>query len=217
MRRHNLPTWVLGFIWVLCCAGLAWLWFDREGQLRNTVWHKPEPVLAAITPAAIVEPAGLGADAARFAPIVDRPLPATDRRPPPPPPPPAPPPPPPPPDALAGARIYGLIAGEQGAVLLRAEGRMLTVQLEKNVGDWLLKSIEARSATFTRNDETRVLPLEYSKLNAPPPPQAARAAGPATGGPAASVAGIAIPNNLPDEARKELEERLRRRAAAANR
>jgi hypothetical protein len=91
--------------------------------------------------------------------------------------------------------------------------------MEGLVGDWKLVKIEARSATFTREkNETRVVNLEYAKLNAPQPlaPVSGQLGAPAPSGrPAASIGGVAIPQGLPDATRIELEERLRRRAAMA--
>jgi hypothetical protein len=123
---------------------------------------------------------------------------------------------------LAGAHVFGLIEGEKGSVVLRAEGRVRNVPIDSAVGDWKLVKIEARSAIFARDkNETRVIKLEYAKLNAPPPQAPLAAQGNpgarASGPPATSIGGIAIPQNLPDSTRLELEERLRNRAALANR
>jgi hypothetical protein len=102
---------------------------------------------------------------------------------------------------------------------MRAEGKVRNVPMDGLVGDWKLAKIESRSATFTREmNETRVLNLEYAKLNAPPAPApvAGQPGAPAPGGrPAASIGGVVIPQGLPDATRIELEERLRRRAALA--
>jgi hypothetical protein len=116
--------------------------------------------------------------------------------------------------------VFGLIAGDKGSVVLRAEGKVRNVPMDGLVGDWKLAKIEARSATFTREkNETRVVNLEYAKLSAPPPPPAAVPGqpGPSTSGgrPAVSIGGVVIPQGLPDATRIELEERLRRRAAMA--
>ena len=120
-------------------------------------------------------------------------------------------PPPPPPDALNGAHLFGLIAGEQGFVILRAEGKVRNVKLNDTVGDWVLKNIEERTAQFERKEEKRTLNLEYAKLGVPVNAAAA----------AATLPGMSpapgLPANLSERTRADLEERAKRREAMRSR
>jgi hypothetical protein len=196
-------------------GGLAWLWFDTDGNIKNSHWAKPLSVAAVVPSVSIKEPVGMGLDEATLSLTVERPLFATDRKVPPPPAPPTPPPPPPPPpppDALNGAQLFGLISGEQGFVILRAEGKIRSVKLNDNVGDWVLKNIEERTAQFERKEEKRTLNLEYAKLGVPV--NAAAAA-------AAPLPGVlpppGLPANLPESAQAQIEERIKRREALRSR
>jgi hypothetical protein len=211
MRHPLLRTVLLVLVLLASGGGLAWLWFDTDGNIKNSQWAKPSPVAAVVPNVSIKEPVGMGLDEATLRPTVERPLFATDRKVPPPPAPPTPPPPPPPPpppDALNGAHLFGLIAGEQGFVILRAEGKIRSVKLNDNVGDWVLKNIEERTAQFERKEEKRTLTLEYAKLGVP---VNAAAAAPLLGTNAVQ-SGAAAPN-LPNGANAELEARRKRREA----
>jgi hypothetical protein len=210
MRHPLLRTVLLVLVLLASGVGLAWLWFDADGNIKNSQWEKPSSVAAVVPSVSILEPVGMGLDEATLSLTIERPLFATDRKVPPPPAPPPPPPPPPPPDALNGAHLFGLIAGEQGFVILRAEGKVRNVKLNDSVGDWVLKNIEERSAQFERKEEKRTLNLEYAKLGVP---VNAAAAAPLPGmspAPGASA-------NLPANASAELEERRKRREAMRSR
>jgi hypothetical protein len=115
---------------------------------------------------------------------------------------------------LKGAHLFGLIAGEEGFVILRAEGKIRSVKLNDNVGDWVLKNIEERTAQFERKEEKRTLNLEYAKLGVPVNAAAAAAA-------ASPLPGVlpapGLPANLPETTRAELEERIKRREALRSR
>ncbi len=156
---------LLALLNLLAVAGLAYLWLDQQGKLRNITWMAPLPVYPVIAAAPVPGKPGNTEPAAFFA-TLERPLFAPDRRPPPPPPPVLP---PPPPDPLAGAQLLGLVAGEAGGVIIRAEGKVRRIKLTQKLGDWTLQSIEARNATFARANETRVVPLSYSRLGTPAP------------------------------------------------
>ncbi|PUE49749.1 hypothetical protein [Limnohabitans sp. 2KL-51] len=211
MRHPLLRTVLLVLVLLASGGGLAWLWFDADGNIKNSQWARPPAVAAVVPTVSIKEPVGMGLDEATLSLTIERPLFATDRKVPPPPAPPTPPPPPPPPpppDALNGAHLFGLIAGEQGFVILRAEGKIRSVKLNDNVGDWVLKNIEERTAQFERKEEKRTLTLEYAKLGVP---VNAAAAAPLLGTNAAQ-SGAAAPN-LPNGANAELEARRKRREA----
>jgi hypothetical protein len=213
MRHPLLRTVLLVLVLLASGVGLAWLWFDADGNIKNSQWEKPSSVAAVVPSVSILEPVGMGLDEAALSLTVERPLFATDRKVPPPPAPPAPPPPPPPPpppEALNGAHLFGLIAGEQGFVILRAEGKVRNVKLNDSVGDWVLKNIEERSAQFERKEEKRTLTLEYAKLGVP---VNAAAAAPLPGVLAAPGASA----NLPANTSAELEERRKRREALRSR
>lgn len=212
MSHPLIRTALLGFVLLASGAGLAWLWVDAEGQIKNSQWTAPTKVAAIVPAIAIQEPVGVGYDEATLSVTVERPLFALDRKVPPPPAPPPPPPPPPPPDALKDAHLFGLIAGEQGFVILRAEGKIRNVKLNDGVGDWVLKNIQERSAEFERNAEKRTLTLEYAKLGVP---VNAAAAAPLPG--LAPAPGVGAPANLPANASAELEDRRKRREAMRSR
>ncbi|MFZ4480376.1 MAG: hypothetical protein ACOYNZ_10860, partial [Rhodoferax sp.] len=94
---------------LLLAAGLASLWFDLQGQVRNAAWAVPKalaPDIKVPTVAALSSP--IAGNPPPFAVVLERPLFAPDRRLPPPPPPPIP---PPPPDPLANTQIHGLFSG----------------------------------------------------------------------------------------------------------
>lgn len=212
MSHPLIRTALLGFVLLASGAGLAWLWVDTEGQIKNSQWTVPTKVAAIVPAIAIQEPVGVGYDEATLSVTIERPLFALDRKVPPPPAPPPPPPPPPPPDALKDAHLFGLIAGEQGFVILRAEGKIRNVKLNDGVGDWVLKNIQERSAEFERNTEKRTLTLEYAKLGVP---VNAAAAAPLPG--LAPAPGAGASANLPANASAELEDRRKRREAMRSR
>lgn len=157
------PTRILVALNLLAAMGLAYLWVDKQGQLRNVTWPAP----AAIKPVIDVPPiTAARLDANVFSATLDRPLFAPDRRPPPPVLPPAP---PPPPDPLADAQLVGLIAGEAGAAIVRSEGKVRRISLNQPLGAWTLKTIDDRTAVFEKADEKRTLKLEYARLGVAAP------------------------------------------------
>ena len=163
------PTRTLVIVNALALVGLAFLWVDQKGQLRNLAWTAPAPVKAVV---GAVPPPNLSAGSmapAALAATLERPLFAPDRRPPPPV---LPPPPPPPPDPLANVQLLGLFSGDISGVLIKSEGKVRRVNLSQKLGQWTLQDIKDRSVTFTRDNETRVIRLEYSRLNAPIQPKA---------------------------------------------
>ena len=202
MSPVMLRTSALFLVLLLASAGLAGLWFDREGQIRNIRWAKPEPMAVTVPDIKLTEPAGVGPGNEFFEEILSRPLFAADRLP------------PPPPaavvvDALTDARILGLIAGAKGSVLMRAEGKVRMLAVNDKLGSWTLAAIEERAARFERDGEKRTLNLEYTPLgNAP----TASVGGMSATGPSVTKIGdYVIPQNLPPADRAELEARIRAR------
>ena len=205
------PTRTLALVNVLALMGLAALWVDQQGQWRNINWVAPAPVKPVLATPSITQKSAT--DLASFSATLDRPLFAPDRRPPPPV---LPPPPPPPPDPLADAHLFGLITGKAGAVLIRSEGKVRSVKLTEKVGEWTLQTIDDRSVTFAKANETRVVRLEYARLNVPEPAAApapvANKASAAVGGPTAVSAAAADAAWQREEAAKErIREQIRAR------
>jgi hypothetical protein len=131
--------------------------------------------------------------------ILERPLFAADRKPPPPPPvaPVA--------DPMSDVQITGLLSGDNGGALARVAGVARRIMLGQGIRDWVLKSVEGRTATFARGDETRQLQLVYSQFGVPVP----RAA-PNRPTSAAAPVGAADPAALQSQFMDEARERLRR-------
>ena len=209
MRRTLLVLIVAN---AMALAGVAAMWFDLEGHVRNTSWVAPValvPDLSDYKVAAFTEVQ----DPGHFVPTVERPLFAPDRR--------LPPPPPPPAavvapvvDSLADARLYGIVAGERGAVLIHAEGRMRRVQLTQKVGEWTLQSTEERSAVFEREGTTRTIKLEYASLKQASTPVAVVKNQPAPGVIPPPAEMLAMQRAEVDARERRLDE-LRQKIAAA--
>jgi len=206
-------TRALTLLNLLAVAGVAYLWVDQQGKFRNISWATPaavNPVIAA--PPMLVKPGVT--DPAAFLATLERPVFAPDRRPPPPPPPVLP---PPPPDPLADAQLLGLVAGEAGGIIIRAEGKVRRVRLSQKLGDWTLQSIAERTAIFFKADETRVVHLKYARLNTPVPAAVSQAV-PAAVNQAAPVVGGAQPQLSVQRSEamarqaQDIEDRIRRRA-----
>lgn len=157
------PTRTLLALNLLAVLGLAYLWLDPQGHLRNTTWVAPDPLRPQIDAPTKMAPRP---DASVFSTTLERPLFAPDRRPPPPV---LPPPPPPPPDPLADAQLVGLVAGDASAVIIRAEGKVRRVGLNQQLGEWTLKTIDDRTAIFEKAGEKRTLRLEYARLGVAAP------------------------------------------------
>jgi hypothetical protein len=158
---------------------LAWMWFAPDGSLRNAHWTAPPPRTANYSAMLPPLPGIASADTSQFIAMLDRPLFSSSRRPPPPPPPPPPAQAQAPVDNLSTARLSGLFFGDGvGGIIINIAGKHRRVRLNEGVDGWLLKSIQERSVTFARGDESRTLPLPRGALTtytglAPAPGQAA--------------------------------------------
>ena len=174
--------------------GLAWLWFDTDGELRDVSWHAPEPRKIDFLTMVPDLPAPSSADVSQFLVILERPIFALTRRPPPPP---APPPPPPPPDPLGDLQIYGLVTGDKlGGVLAKVEGKTKILRLNQAIGAWTLKSIADREVVFGNGSQSRTFALRSARLTGPVP--ASESVGVGGGIPAPSpVATPSAPANIP--------------------
>lgn len=160
------PTRILLAANLLAAAGCAALWITPEGQIRNTQWAAPAPLMPEIGALPKIESAAFSSDPGFYAATVERPLFSPDRR--------GAPPvvadaPPPVADSLSEAHLFGLIAGDEPWALMRAEGKLVRLRLNQSVGPWVLTAVGDREATFTRDTETRVLKLEYATLNVASP------------------------------------------------
>lgn len=191
---------------------LAWLWFDTQGNLRNTSWQAPAPIAPDLGDEAVHLPTTRPMDVSLFMATLDRPLFSPSRRP-------APPAPKesdakPAPDPLAGLHLYGLYTTEQGpsGMLVRVDGKVRRIGINESLGDWKLQAIREREVVLTRNGEERAIPLAISR-----PPVAGKAP---VGGATASSAVAPAPATssaagAAEERRQEMEEaqreRLRRR------
>jgi len=203
------PIRILLLLILLLSGGLAWIWVDRTGQLRNVTWTPPRPL-----PPEIKIPsmnAQASADSATdLASILARPVFAPDRRPPPPPAPPAP---TPPPDPLANIQIQGIFSGTNAGILARVDGKTRRIKVNDAVGPWTLKSVEGREVTFGQGEETRKLRLDYARL-APPVTQAATPFAQTTTSSQPQPPVVAgLPQNIQDEIRDRLRRRNELRAA----
>ena len=177
MKRFLIP--LLAGLNVLLGLGLAWLWFDVSGDLRDVTWQAPAPRKIDFLAMVPDLPPPTSADVSQFLGILERPIFALTRRPPPPPAPPAPPPPPPPPDPLADLQIYGLVsAGKVSGILAKIEGRTRTVRVDEAVGPWTLKTIKDREVVFANGAQTRAFPLRSARLTGPVPVSESGPAGP---------------------------------------
>lgn len=185
MKRNALTLLVaLNVVLVLV---LAALWLHRDGSVRNVRWQAPKPITSDYLQMLPVLPERTRVDTARFMSWLERPLFSVTRRPPPPPPPPSPPTPPAPVDTLADARLLGVAEnGQTGAVILHIGGKSRRVRLNEMVdGGWVLRTVQARSATFDNAGQTRTLQLVRAAVSTytgavipvsappvPPPPPA---------------------------------------------
>ena len=185
MKRNALTLLVaLNVVLVLV---LAALWLHRDGSVRNVRWQAPKPITSDYLQMLPVLPERTRVDTARFMSWLERPLFSVTRRPPPPPPPPSPPTPPAPVDTLADAKLLGVAEnGQTGAVILHIGGKSRRVRLNEMVdGGWVLRTMQARSATFDNAGQTRTLQLVRAAVSTytgavipvsappvPPPPPA---------------------------------------------
>ena len=185
MKRNALTLLVaLNVVLVLV---LAALWLHRDGSVRNVRWQAPKPITSDYLQMLPVLPERTRVDTARFMSWLERPLFSVTRRPPPPPPPPSPSTPPAPVDTLADAKLLGVAEnGQTGAGILHIGGKSRRVRLNEMVdGGWVLRTVQARSATFDNAGQTRTLQLVRAAVStytgavipvsappAPPPPPA---------------------------------------------
>jgi hypothetical protein len=185
MKRNALTLLVaLNVVLVLV---LAALWLHRDGSVRNVRWQAPKPITSDYLQMLPVLPERTRVDTARFMSWLERPLFSVTRRPPPPPPPPSPSTPPAPVDTLADAKLLGVAEnGQTGAVILYIGGKSRRVRLNEMVdGGWVLRTVQARSATFDNAGQTRTLQLVRAAVSnytgavipvsappVPPPPPA---------------------------------------------
>ena len=155
------PVRLLLVLTALLAGGLAWLWFDSTGAVRNVNWAAPAPLKPELGKVSSPPPGAVGGNPTQYLAMLERPLFAPDRRPPPPPAPPAA---PPPPDPLANVQISGIFSGASPGIIAQIEGKLRRVKVNEAVGPWTLKSIEGRNVTFTQGSESRQLRLLYSRL-----------------------------------------------------
>ena len=204
MKRNALTLLVaLNVVLVLV---LAALWLHRDGSVRNVRWQAPKPIASDYLQMLPVLPERTRVDTARFMSWLERPLFSVTRRPPPPPPPPSPSTPPAPVDTLADAKLLGVAEnGQTGAVILHIGGKSRRVRLNEMVdGGWVLRTVQARSATFDNAGQTRTLQLVRAAVSTytgavipvsappvPPPPPAV----PVALSQAAAAANAAVSNS----------------------
>lgn len=200
------PIGILLFLIVLLSGGLAWIWVDQAGQLRNVTWIPPGALPPEIKIPSIDAQAN-ASSATDLSSVLARPIFAPDRRPPPPPAPQAP---TPPPDPLANIQIQGIFSGANAGVLARIDGKVRRIKVNETIGPWTLKSIEGREVTFGQGEETRKLRLDYARL-ALPVTQAAILPAQTTTPQPPIIAGL--PQNIQDEIRDRLRRRNELRAA----
>lgn len=201
---------ILVAINLLALTSLAYLWIDQRGYLRPIIWVAPAPVKAVIS--SVPAPSPDEADNTNFTATLERPIFAPDRRPPPPV---LPPPPPPPPDPMAGVQLLGLFSGQVSGALIRAEGRIQRINMSQKLGEWTLQAIEDRSITFKKVDETRVVKLEYARLNVPVSIAASQPL-PETPGVAAgaAVSAAIVARNQEEAEKARIREQIRARSAS---
>ena len=199
-----LPTRVLTVLCFLAMAGLALLWFDKSGQLRNSAWVAPAPIKSTVVATKIPDRTLSGSDVAELVAALERPIFTPDRKP------------PsvvqavaaaPPPDPMANVNLVGLITGASGGAMIRTDGKVRFISLNQRFGDWTLNSIEERNASFARAGETRVVKLAYAPLEALGTLGTANkvsAATHPTASPGQATANVASP--MPEFARRQAEE-----------
>lgn len=154
------PTPLLLAINALALAGLTYLWVDETGQIKSNLWSAPTPLKIEISPHSDLP--RINSDPSVVAGVLERPIFAPDRRP-------APTSqvaaqPEPAKDMLDEAQLVGLLSGDAGGVLVRAEGKVQHIGIKKMLGAWMLQSVDDRIATFTKDGHNKQLQLEYTRL-----------------------------------------------------
>ncbi len=162
------PMPILVALTLVLSVGLATMWFDQHGKVRNSTWVPPKSLAPDVKVPQSAPPGT--SEPALFAAVLERPIFAPDRRPPPPPPPPTP---APPPDPLANTQILGSFSGASAGVLARVDGKVRRIKLNESIGPWVLKTVDDRNITFVQGEEKRVLRLAYARLDVPVPKPAA--------------------------------------------
>jgi hypothetical protein len=208
VSMHIGATRILLLLVLALSAGLAWMWFDSNGQMRHMTWFKPQAVKPDIKMPSLLN-LGQTQPSIASAVILERPMFAPDRRPPPPPPPPVA---PPPPDPLANLQIKGIFDGETAGILALLDGKSRRIKLNETIGPWTLKSIDGRDITFTQGAESRKIHMAYTRLDTPAPKPFATNVPPAPGSAPAPNA-IALPQNQQDQMRERLQRRNELRAS----
>lgn len=154
MKRHALA--VLCAVNALLALGLAAMWFQPDGTLRNAHWKSPEPLNADYLSMAPLLPARKPVETGRLMAMLERPLFSSTRRP-------APPVAseiPMPADNLSTARLLGVFEGAQNSgVIIQISGKNRRLKLNESVDGWVLQSIQRRTVTFASGDQTRTLSL----------------------------------------------------------
>lgn len=163
MKRHALA--LLCVINALLAVGLAALWFQPDGTLRNAHWQAPEPVTADYLAMVPSLPARKPVETGRLMAMLERPLFSSTRRPPPP----AASEVPVPADNLSTARLLGVFEGAQtSGAILQVAGKNRRVRLNEAVDGWVLQSVQRRAVTFASGDQTRTLSLVRASVNTSP-------------------------------------------------
>ena len=207
------PVRLLLMLTALLAGGLAWLWFDQAGTLRNVNWVAPAPLKPELGKVSSPPPGAVGSNPTQYLAMLERPLFAPDRRPPPPPALPGSVAAPPPPDPLANIQISGIFSGAIPGIIANVDGKLRRVKVNEAIGPWTLKSIEGRNVTFSQGSESRQLRLLYSRLG-PPVVQAAVSTAPPGNAPSGqSQSYLAAQQNQQDEGRERLRRRNEIRAA----
>lgn len=194
-----LPNRILILMCLLAAAGLAYLWLDKTGQVRNIQWIAPAPIKSGITATKIAQRAVTSSDVAELASALERPIFTPDRKP------------PstapilavaPPPDPMASVSLVGLITGSSEGVMVRSDGKVRFIGLNQRFGEWTLSGIDERNASFARNGEARVIKLAYAPLGA-----TNRIATTATAAAAVPLQAAAnSPSPMPEFAKRQAEE-----------
>lgn len=163
MKRHVFA--LLCMVNVLLAVGLAVLWFQPDGTLRNAHWQAPEPVNADYLAMVPALPDRKPVETGRLMAMLERPLFSSTRRPPPPAASEA----PVPADNLSTARLLGIFESAQtSGAILQVAGKNRRVRLNESVDGWVLQSVQKRAVTFASGDQTRTLSLVRALVNTGP-------------------------------------------------
>lgn len=161
MKKHALA--LLSVVNALLILGLVALWFQPDGNLRNTHWRAPDPVKTDYLALVPSLPARKSVDTGRLMAMLERPLFSSTRR--------------PPPrgaseaqasgDSLGAARLLGVFEGGQASgVILHVAGKNRRLRLNESVDGWVLQGVQKRAATFVSGDQTRTLSMVRANMGA---------------------------------------------------